>query len=601
MLKPRDSTVKYGIFKPPTLEGRRNPTVAPEEPEETEDRAALLEGIRAGRELQKRLYRGSLFAYAKFCLGYDLINPEVHGQLCTTLENAYWGVDCPDYAKGSVRRILLLLPRGSFKSTIATMSFPSWILLQNDPPSLLGESGALWTPPASFNGKMGYDQRILIANEVEKNAKAFLKTNKDHLAGNQGLIDVFGKAAPEKRVEGLWTASMANVTWRQDYRTRDANLTATALDMAVNSGHFDFGIYDDLISQKQVTTGEQIEQSIRFYREQLPLLDKPSVMVVIGTRWHDRDLYGHFLESDEEKNKWEVIIERAERTEEEIEAGKSRFFFPDLLGETVLHDLRTSMRPDFFSAQYQNECLDPETQVFKTAFFDNSYYNVPRDPESRASFLRGKTIISTADPAISQEKRGCYAVITTCAWDHQGRCWILDLFRKQGVHTAEFIFEYFRQFVEWQPIKCGIEQEGFQKMYRYNFELVSLGNSGPEFEQFKGVWPSWEPLKPGGRSKDLRISGLEPVCRASKLKIPEEFKIIEAEFTRFPKGRYKDTLDALAYQMDLAYPGEDLGDGKSDEFDNLRVLERKEWTEEYARHRRKLCAGGDMPDDWYNG
>lgn len=598
MLKPRDSTVKYDIFKPDTLLHRHNPPPMPEEPEESNDRRELMDAVRLARETERRMFRSSLYAYCKFCLGYSLLEPEVHGKLCRILEDLYWGVDMPSYAVGGVRRVLILMPRGSFKSTIGTMTTPSWILLQNDPPSMLPEAGEIWTPPTSFNGKQGYDQRILIVNEIIDNAKAFLRTNKDHLQANEYLHEVFGNPAPEKRIEGLWTANEANITWRQDFRNRDANLTASGLDRSINSGHFDFGIYDDLISQKQVTTAEQIEQTIQFYREQIPLLDKPSVMVVIGTRWHDADLYGHFLESDEEKGKWEVIIERAERTEEEIDAGKSRFFFPSRYGEVVLNDMRGSMRPDFFSAQMLNECLDVETAMFKKEYFDNAYFDVPPPGEARQIFLAGKTVVSTADPAISEDKKACYASIVTCAWDANGRMWILDVFRKRDVQASEFLGEYFRQYVEWHPYRCGIEDQGFQKLYRYNAELISMGLGDPDLAMYRGVWLPWEPLKPGGRSKDLRIGGLEPLARARKILIARSFAVVEHEFRRFPKGKYKDTIDALAYQLDLAFPGTDVVDPASKK--TFQELEQEAFRDEYRRHIRELQQPEGGFDDWYN-
>ncbi len=539
-------------------------------------------------ERKRRLYRQSLFLYAQDLLGYDKLEPDVHGPLCTKLQELYWDVDRPQYAVGGLRRVLILMPRGSFKSTVATQSFPAWIMHQNDSADYDHPDGLeRWEPPTSFNGKKGFNQRLLIANEVQANAKTFLRNIKSNLQ-NPRVVNYFGDITPTVRTEGLWTTEKANVKTRTDFAAKEPNFSIASLDQAVNSQHFDLGIYDDLISRAQVNTKEQIEKTIDFYKEQLPLLDHPALMVVIGTRWHDADLYGHFQEADSEKNKWEVIIERAERTDQEVAAGKRRLFFPQVLTEKVLADKRESMGPSFYSAQMQNEPVDEATQIFKKEYFTGCVFELPDNVEQLKTWLAQLSIFTSCDPAITDDKAGCEAVITTCGWDYKGICWVLDMFAEKDVHSNRLLKEYFRQYQKWRAIKCGIESVGFQKMLLQNAQQMSLDLQ---------VFPPWEELKPDKRSKDLRIRGLEPVFANNRFRYQRHMQAIVAEAIRYPRGRSKDKLDALAYQLDMAFPGQEPETPEQRMDPNSIELEQEELKRQYEEHRARLTS--DRGDGWW--
>jgi hypothetical protein len=88
--------------------------------------------------------RGSLMYLAREVLGYSRIEDGVHGKLVDLLSNGR-------------RRKLVLLPRGSFKSSIATISYSIWRLL-ND-----------------------VNLRILIDSEVLDNSERFVGQIKKHL------------------------------------------------------------------------------------------------------------------------------------------------------------------------------------------------------------------------------------------------------------------------------------------------------------------------------------------------------------------------------------------------------------------------------------
>lgn len=546
LIDGRGRTGHAKALRRPMEYAKENPDILDKVPQDL-TREHVLSALAVKRELVRRNARMSLLAFSREILGYKDVDPAVHGELCRHLEDAYWARGDWKNDETAIRRYLFLLPRGSFKSTICTISYPLWVFIQNDPQ--VGEGQELgWTPPRSFNGKKGCNQRILIGSNVESNAIRFLSNIKDHCESGERLRELFGSLAPEKRVAGLWVADKANVTWRTDFRDKEANLSITSGDGSPVSGHYDMAIMDDMVDDKRVTNDEQIQQMLDWYRRLIPIMQPgPTLMIFVGTRWHDKDLYGYFI--DEESSKWTVYRESAERSDEEMSLGKSRYFFPAKMGAKELADYKSSMRPYIYSCQFLNEPLSSSEAIFKKEYFEGRYYELPTG-NNLNEFLKDKTIITTIDPAITSDKRGCHAVVITMAWDHMGNGYILDLFRRQAVHPSDLLDVIFEHNKLWKPMLVGIEEDGFQRMYRFEADQRSMTS---------GVWPPWIGLKPNRRSKELRISGLEPLFRARRVWLRNDavqsHTAIEEEALRFPRGRWRDALDALAYQIDIAFHG----------------------------------------------
>lgn len=612
-LKPKDTTTKHAIFQKHNV-ARRRPLNAhpgaralPGDPEHEPARVDYLDAISSVRELKRRKFRSSLFLFTKYCLGYPDLDVEAHGPLCDLLERAYWGIDKKPWHEKGIRKILVMLPRGTLKSTIVTISFPQWVLLQNDPTALLNSlpDNALekmWTAPPSFNGKKGYNQRILISNLIVDNALQFIATIKASFSTGEELRDVFGNAAPERRVEGLWKAERCNITWRDDYSARDPNLQANGMDRSVNSGHFDIGIFDDMIDHTMVTNQEMVEKSINNYRNTQPLLEKPSLQIYVGTHWADQDLYAHFRESKEEQGQWEVLIEEADRDidsppmppHHRLPDGRRRYFLPSKLDGSNLPKLRVNQGEYLFSCQYQNNPVPQKTAVFKKDYFKNSLYTLDGMSEfDLKQWLGTLSIHTTSDPAISKEKQGCQAVIVTCGWDAAHVCWVLDLFAEKSVHPSAFLEEFFRQVRAWDSVSAGIEEIGFQELYKVNAEQKS---------EKDGIYLPWVELKPAGRLKEIRIVKLEPLAKAGRLRYRVEHRAIEVEAIRFPRGKSRDILDALAYQLDVQYTPETIVRNIKEPDLNTFEYEKAAASARMIRHENRLKAGRrrKVVNDWYN-
>ncbi len=138
--------------------------------------------------------------------------------------------------------------------------------------------------------------RILFASDAEGQSKTFLRGVKSHFERNERLQEVFGDyvTGAEK-----WTEAEVIVNRRTSVGVKEATITCVGYESAILGRHFDIVIADDLVTEENSTTDGQ-RQKIHnyFYKTLLPCLEPGGKMWVIGTRWHDDDLYGHLERED---------------------------------------------------------------------------------------------------------------------------------------------------------------------------------------------------------------------------------------------------------------------------------------------------------------
>lgn len=202
----------------------------------------------------QELYKNSLYLTSRFLLGYQDINPHTHSDMVTALESV-------------TPRKLIVMPRGTFKSSIASVAFPVWLLIR-DP-----------------------NERILIDSEIYGNSKNFLREIAAHYEGD-AYRRVFGETKG-----GTWNEG--ELTIRQRTRIlKEASITASGIGAEKTSQHYTTIIMDDLNSQKNSGTREGREKVINHYRYNTALLEPGGVMVLVGTRYAADDAIGFCLSNE---------------------------------------------------------------------------------------------------------------------------------------------------------------------------------------------------------------------------------------------------------------------------------------------------------------
>lgn len=188
-------------------------------------------------------------------VGYSDINPRTHQDMISILE-----------APG--KRKLIVMPRGTFKSSIASVGYPIWLLLNN--PNL----------------------RILIDSELYSNSKNFLREIKQHLMADY-LTDYFG----EFKSEASWNEGEIIIKQRTKV-LKEASITASGIGSEKTGQHYDVVIMDDLNSPTNSMTPEGRERVIMHYRYNTSILEPDGIMVLVGTRYATNDAIGFVLSNE---------------------------------------------------------------------------------------------------------------------------------------------------------------------------------------------------------------------------------------------------------------------------------------------------------------
>ena len=359
-------------------------------------------------------------------------------------------------------------------------------------------------------------------------------------------MNIQKKLQSTKRIHEIWgDPTVGAKEWSQDKTRlagnamRDPTITAAGIDNNLVGGHYDLIIMDDVVNRANIATQEQIEKVIQRYKDSLDLLEVGGQLIVIGTRWHDQDLYGWIMDpSLEIVHSYEVMVKSA--YEGNLVTGEE---FTSLWPEKFTREeLRTRLREEgwaHFSAQYMNNPVPEENATFKKTWFQ---YFEPGDMKGK---LLNKFLV--IDPALSTAKDADYTAMVIVGQDEYGILYILDIVR--GRFSPHDIIEKMIGFArEWNISDIGIEMVAFQKTLAYSLR---------EHPSFKRQPFHITEVKPNDRTKEYRIKALQPLYENGKIyhnKSHPNTIYLEDELVRFPLGAHDDIIDAVSYCLDLIYP-----------------------------------------------
>lgn len=425
-----------------------------------------------------------------------------------------WGIvhdELADFLRTSGRRKHIELARGHLKSSIVTKGWSIQQVLNNP------------------------DVRILLANAVWDNSRKFLRSIQKYVGQGSILETVFG--------------SFQSQHWNQDectVKARKAILDAptwatTGIEKEQTSQHYDIIIADDLVARENVMTPEQREKVYLYYKDLLDLLEPDGTIVVIGTRWHQDDLYAKIIEENDEAKKsgalrpWDLFIRTCWR-----EDGTPTF--PEKFSRPYLDGLRTSKGAYEFSAQYLNNPIDESAADFKRS--QVIYYD-PTTPHPSQLLL-------CVDPGLSLSRDADPSALVVAGQFANRKIRVVDYVHKR-VQPDDLIKEVFGLVEKWNLHRVGIETFAFQKSLKY-----AIQNEQRRRSKFFTILELG--TKRGGRepilSKEARIRRLQPYFEQGLVEIRRDMVELENELLAFPRGRHDDLIDALAYHLDFLYPSQ---------------------------------------------
>lgn len=448
------------------------------------------------RQAKAEYYKDHFWEFNKEVLGWPDV-ADIHEDLC------HWVTD----NRGKKR--LLLIPRGHLKSSIITIGYTLWQIAKNP------------------------EVRILISNATYAMATNFLSQIKDVLKKNEVFKELYGDLSNDA---DNWRESQITVA-KEGWRAKEPTVTVYGMGGSLTGQHYDVIILDDLVNSDNITTKDQLDKVIEFYKQSLSVLEPKGELLVVGTRWHQSDLYGWILDPENNILPSFAVYQRAAYTGE---WGEGKILFPQKFTWKYLTELKREQGPTLFSSQYMNDPVSDENATFKKEMFRYFY----------SEEFVGKRLVyfTTVDPAISQEKEADFTVIMTIGVDESNNWWIADIFRDR-VTPMQLLDQLYYVNSKYRPSMIGIEQVAFQKALQYFIQ--------DEMRRRNSYLPVQEIKPDHNESKEMRIKGLEPRYAAGTIFHSKQVKNIdylEDELLRFPKGKHDDTIDALSYMNQIAYP-----------------------------------------------
>lgn len=411
----------------------------------------------------------------------------------------------------SVKFKLLLLPRGHLKTSIFTIARTIQHLL------------------------VDHNIKILLDTAVWQNSRTFLTEIKAYLAPGSKLSQLFGEF---QQKEGGWTQD--GITIRQRTKPdKSSTIDTSGIEKTVTSQHYDKIIADDLVTRENVTNKDQINKVINHFKDLLKLLEPNGTLEVIGTRWHDADLYGYIIKNltgdkvSEElgAHKFMPYIRRA------VENGKP--IFPKKFTLAGLAALRISLGSYEYAANYDNDPLDPENQLFPRPFH---YWH-----EQAPGLMKIITVDLATDVSNSD-----WNVVSKLGYSKTNQMYFLK-YRRGHVDpftVIDWIFELVcRTDEHGNPTKelddgllgVGVEAVQYQRVMIYLLQV--------EMKKRGIIFPVY-PIIPH-TDKFTRLRALQPWHERGDLLLKPGMTEAEEEFERFPVGANDDIMDTVEMGMHL--------------------------------------------------
>jgi hypothetical protein len=492
-------------------------------------------------ETWRRLAWNNLFFFCKYVLGYKDIEVQPHWELVSFLTE-HWGEDQ-----------IILLPRGTFKSTILTIGRTLW-RLWDDP-----ELAARYPKMAKFHDA---NKRVLITGAEYENSKRFVAGIRDHIERNGTFKAICGDWDPHGA--RTWTTESLCLATRTALGQPQDSVTAASMLVTKVSQHYDEAVVDDLVTDKVVATRSGVERAMEYLNLLLPILDPqhegsidPGPRYIVGTRWRYNDPYAQLFAHDRllvksgKPPRFRRLVRKAHNPE------WTWVYFPTRFSPEYLEKLRkeSGLTPYQYSCQYLNDPIAEGDQPFKLS--RARWYHEEDLPKSLVTF----TVI---DPAIGQTDRSDWTAIVTVSVDADSRWYVRDCSRGRWLPDA--IIEHIWSVCDrYRPSVLAVESVAYQRAL-YLALRASQAHRGRAL-------PITELRPDTQKSKEMRIFGLEPYWSsgvlhfladpAISLNQQQELLMTTAlngqdqlidEAVHFPLAETVDCLDALAYVPSIAFP-----------------------------------------------
>lgn len=476
-----------------------------------------------------------LYEFCHDVMGFrDLYEPLHRHKICNEICN-------PD-----TKRAMLMVNRGAFKSSIATIGYSCWLIARET--TLLHSCNI----------------RILIGSESLSLCNAFASSVNATLRHNPDFIRYFGRHYPQRQRGRRWRDNAFVSAFRTEHGLKEHTVETVSPGASKSGFHYDVVLADDLQAERNSSSIEQINVCWNFYQLLHSLLEPtwpdnhPMWTIlpagphfrVTGTRWHFDDIYQR--------------IEAREKRRPEGRRGKIIYIpvmtaegvlnFPTRFSQETIEDLRIEHGPEHFSNQYMLNPTPMETRVFRSDWIQTTPAEVIAAPHKYGRMAMGSdwayTEKNLARSGRGSSRRAAYTVHLAGVMSPDFKLFITHAFRGQvtansGIEELFSLYEASDAFVV-----------GLQKYDASHIEDV-LKRRMRERRQYLNL--EWITYPSNERKHDRIKTNLQEMFERRRVFLPPNCRWLEAELIDFPNSLTFDGLDAMCNLVKVAKPPSRMG------------------------------------------
>jgi predicted phage terminase large subunit-like protein len=391
-------------------------------------------------------------------------------------------------ARGESKRLQLLLPPGSAKSTYASVLFPPWYLAQH------------------------HDHAMIAASHTDELAERWGRRCRNLIEEHRYALEI--SLSPDSKAAGRW-------------ETREgAEYYAAGVGASITGRRADLVLIDDPVRNREDADSKlSRDKAWDWYLfDLLPRLKPDAAIVLIQTRWHEDDLAGRILEA--EPGQWTVVkVPMEAETDDPLGRAPGERLWPEWFTADMVATAKRDKR--VWSALYQ-QTPTPDTGAY---FLDDWLH-----PVSHMPARQGLNVYGASDYAVTADG-GDYTVHIVVGVDDDGDMYVLDLWRGQ-TDSATWIDEWCDLVKLWKPIQWA-EEAG-----QINASIGPfLQRRAREREAY-----TFRRQFPPRHDKAVRAQSIRARMATLGLYLPAGAPWraeLEAELLRFPAGKHDDQVDAL--------------------------------------------------------
>jgi len=377
------------------------------------------------------------------------------------------------------------------------------------------------------------EETVGIFSHIRPIAKGFLRQIKREMEANDVLKSLYSEiiwANPRKQAP-KWSEDDGIVVKRTG-NPPEATVEAWGLvDGMPTSKHFKKLIFDDVVTEKSVTTPDMMKKVTDAWALALRLGQKDGTRRLIGTRYHYADTYKTIMDR-------RAAIPRIHPATKDGKVEGE----PVFLTREALAEMRRDMGPYIFGCQMLQDPKADEAQGFLEKWL--RYW----EPKAWQNFNRYILV----DPAREKKKTSDYTSMFVIGLGQDQNDYVIDIVRDR-LNLTERARHLIRLHREYKPISVGYEHYGMQadiehikyvqEQENYRFPIIELGGITSKVDRIRRLIPIFEQ---GRFYFPIRTMFIDHEKKAHDL--TREF--IEEEFLPFPVGVHDDMLDCASRILD---------------------------------------------------